>query len=81
MARIRERLDKHRKLRLARQYARAYRANNPRASAEEIRDGVKSELQKDYPDEFGAGFDWVTFLPQLLEFIKTILDLFTDEDE
>lgn len=80
MARIRERLDRQRKLRLARQYARAYRDNNPNATADQIRDGVKAELQKEYPDEFGAGFDWVSFLPQLLEFIKTLLDLFSEDD-
>jgi hypothetical protein len=80
-SRSRPRRDEQRKMRLARQYARQYRRTNPGASPDDIAQGVKAELQSDFPDDFGEGFDWITFLPQLLDFIKAIMDFFSDSDE
>lgn len=76
----RPRREEHARRKLARQYAREYVRSHPDETAEQVSAGVKAELLAEHPDKFGEGFDWVTFLPILIELIKTLLELFSDEE-
>ena len=75
VARREDRLDRHRKVNIVRNYAKTYQENHPDETSEQIVAAVRLELEAQSPEDFGplSGFDWNSILKMLLDLLKNWL--------